>query len=132
MLGADGARLAKRHGAVTLADRAAAGESPAEVRAALARSVGLAAAGEPPTLHELLRPLRSIRPANRTDGAHLMDLNQLFVPIAIGALVIVAVIAIVFNPSIMGIGFALIVIVGACTVWLLRQLYLAESDEDDR
>ena len=32
----------------------------------------------------------------------------------------------------MGIGFALIVIVGACTVWLLRQLYLAESDEDDR
>ncbi|HEV2776023.1 MAG TPA: hypothetical protein VGV90_10565 [Solirubrobacteraceae bacterium] len=61
-----------------------------------------------------------------------MDLNSLFVPIAIGALVIVAVIAIVFNPSIMGVGFALIVIVGACTVWLLRQLYLAESDEDDR
>ena len=52
-----------------------------------------------------------------------MDLNQLFVPIAIGALVIVAIIAIVFNPSIMGVGFALIVIVGACTVWLLRRLY---------
>jgi Flp pilus assembly protein TadB len=61
-----------------------------------------------------------------------MDLNQLFVPIAVAALVVVAVIAIVFNPSIMGVGFALIVIVGACTVWLLRQLYLAESEKDDR
>ncbi len=61
-----------------------------------------------------------------------MDLNQLFVPIAVAALLVVAVIAIVFNPSLVGIGFALIVIVGACTVWLLRQLYLAESDEDDR
>lgn len=61
-----------------------------------------------------------------------MELNSLFVPIAIGALVIVAILAIVFNPTIMGIGFALIVIVGACTVWLLRQLYLAESDKDDR
>ena len=59
-------------------------------------------------------------------------MNQLFVPIAIGVLVIVAILAIVFNPSIMGIGFALIVLVGACTVWLLRQLYLAESDKDDR
>ena len=55
VLGADGARLAKRHGAVTLADRIAAGESPAEVRAALARSVGLAAAGENPALGDLLR-----------------------------------------------------------------------------
>ncbi len=61
-----------------------------------------------------------------------MNLNRLFVPIAVAALVIVAVIAIVFNPSIMGIGFALLVIIGACTVWLLRRLYLAESDEDDR
>ena len=61
-----------------------------------------------------------------------MDFNQLFVPIAVAALVIVAIIAIVFNPSIMGIGFAILVIIGACTVWLLRRLYLAESDEDDR
>jgi fatty acid desaturase len=61
-----------------------------------------------------------------------MNLNHLFVPIAVAALVIVAVIAIVFNPSIMGIGFAILVIIGACTVWLLRRLYLAESDEDDR
>jgi glutamyl-tRNA synthetase len=54
MLGADGARLAKRHGAVTLAERAAAGQSPEHVRAELARSVGLAAAGETPALDELL------------------------------------------------------------------------------
>jgi hypothetical protein len=61
-----------------------------------------------------------------------MDLNSHFVPIAVRAHVIVAIVAIVFNPSIMGIGFALLVIIGAGTVWLLRQLYLAESDEDDR
>ena len=54
ILGADRTRLAKRHGAVTLADRVAVGESPAEVRAALARSVGLARARELPTLDELL------------------------------------------------------------------------------
>jgi glutamyl-tRNA synthetase len=41
MLGPDGVRLAKRHGAVTLADRVRLGESPAAVRAALLRSVGL-------------------------------------------------------------------------------------------
>ena len=55
VLGADGARLAKRHGAVTLADRIAAGETAHEVRAALARTVGLATAGETPSLDELLR-----------------------------------------------------------------------------
>ncbi|HEY1538296.1 MAG TPA: tRNA glutamyl-Q(34) synthetase GluQRS [Solirubrobacteraceae bacterium] len=54
VLGADGARLAKRHGAVTLADRIAAGESPLQVRSRLAASVGLAAPGERPTLHDLL------------------------------------------------------------------------------
>jgi len=41
ILGADGARLAKRHGAVTLDDRRALGETPADVRASLLRSVGL-------------------------------------------------------------------------------------------
>jgi glutamyl-tRNA synthetase len=54
VLGADGARLAKRHGAVTLADRAAAGESPLDVRAWLAASAGLAEPGERPSLDELL------------------------------------------------------------------------------
>ncbi len=54
VLGPDGVRLAKRHGAVTLADRAAAGQSPLEVRSQLAASVGLAAPGEQPSLDELL------------------------------------------------------------------------------
>ena len=47
VLGPDGARLAKRHGAVTLADRAARGETAADALAWMARSLGLAGAGEP-------------------------------------------------------------------------------------
>jgi glutamyl-tRNA synthetase len=41
VLAPDGARLAKRHGAVTLADRRALGETPAEVAGKLAASAGL-------------------------------------------------------------------------------------------
>ena len=40
VLGPDGERLAKRHGAVTLADRAALGQSAADVRDELAASLG--------------------------------------------------------------------------------------------
>ena len=54
VLGPDGARLAKRHGAVTLADRAARGDSPLDVRAQLAATVGLAEPGERPSLDDLL------------------------------------------------------------------------------
>ncbi len=54
MLGPDGARLAKRHGAVTLADRAALGQDADAVRAELAASVGLAEPGERPTPAELV------------------------------------------------------------------------------
>jgi glutamyl-tRNA synthetase len=54
MLGPDGARLAKRHGAVTLADRAAQGETADDVRALLAASVGLAEPGERPTAAALV------------------------------------------------------------------------------
>jgi glutamyl-tRNA synthetase len=54
MLGPDGERLAKRHGAVTLADRAALGETPDDVRATLAASVGLCAPGERITTAELV------------------------------------------------------------------------------
>src|SRR3954469_14152318 len=53
VLGPDGERLAKRRGGVTLADRAALGQSPEEVRAELAASGGLAAPGERPALDEL-------------------------------------------------------------------------------
>ena len=54
VLAPDGNRLAKRHGAVTLEDRAARGETPADVLAALARSLGLAVAGEAVTPASLL------------------------------------------------------------------------------
>ncbi|HEY8466190.1 MAG TPA: tRNA glutamyl-Q(34) synthetase GluQRS [Solirubrobacterales bacterium] len=54
VIGPDGQRLAKRHGAVTLRDLAAKGLSPAQVAARLARSLGLAEPGEEPTPVELL------------------------------------------------------------------------------
>ena len=41
VLGGDGERLAKRHGAVTLSDLASAGTSPREVLGVLARSIGI-------------------------------------------------------------------------------------------
>ena len=54
LLGADGERLAKRHGDVTLKQRVALGQSPAEVLGELAASLGLWPAGEPATIGELL------------------------------------------------------------------------------
>ena len=42
VLGADGARLAKRHGAVTMSELVAGGHPPSQVLAALARSLGFA------------------------------------------------------------------------------------------
>lgn len=54
VLGADGARLAKRHGAVTLADLRERGLGPERVRSQLAASVGLAEPGEPVTMADLL------------------------------------------------------------------------------
>jgi glutamyl-tRNA synthetase len=47
VLGSDGRRLAKRHGAVTLADRAALGQTPADALSWMASSLGLAERGEP-------------------------------------------------------------------------------------
>lgn len=54
VLGPDGERLAKRHGAVTLAERAAAGQSPGQVRGLLAASLGLAEPGEAVAMDELV------------------------------------------------------------------------------
>jgi glutamyl-tRNA synthetase len=57
VLGPDGARLAKRHGAVTLADTTAARIPPAEVRRRLAASVGLPDPGAaPPPLDRAALP----------------------------------------------------------------------------
>jgi glutamyl-tRNA synthetase len=53
VLGPDGARLAKRNGAVGLDDRIALGETPSEVRAMLARSAGLADATPADTAADL-------------------------------------------------------------------------------
>jgi glutamyl-tRNA synthetase len=48
VLGADGARLAKRHGAVAIADYRARGFAPEQVVRALAASLGMARVEEPP------------------------------------------------------------------------------------
>ena len=52
--GPDGGRLSKRHGAITLGERLALGQSAAEVRSELAASVGLCTADERPSMAELL------------------------------------------------------------------------------
>ena len=49
VLGVDGERLSKRHGAVTLSDLAAEGIGATQVRSRLARSLGLAEAEEEPS-----------------------------------------------------------------------------------
>jgi glutamyl-tRNA synthetase len=54
VLGPDGRRLAKRHGAVTFEDLAAQGEGPGKVLAWMARSLGLAEPGEKPAIEDLL------------------------------------------------------------------------------
>jgi glutamyl-tRNA synthetase len=54
VFGPDGERLAKRHGAVTLADQRAMGREPVAVLALFALSLGLAEPGEQPTLAQLI------------------------------------------------------------------------------
>ncbi|MGE0795952.1 MAG: tRNA glutamyl-Q(34) synthetase GluQRS [Acidimicrobiia bacterium] len=54
VLGPDGERLAKRHGAVGLADRAAVGEPARRVRSRLAASLGLCDPADDPSLDDLL------------------------------------------------------------------------------
>jgi glutamyl-tRNA synthetase len=72
VLAPDGDRLAKRHGAVTLADRAARGESAADVVAWMAESLGLAEPGERPSATELVArfdPAALPREPTTFDGA---------------------------------------------------------------
>jgi len=54
VLGPDGARLAKRHGAVTLRDLAAAGRTPDDAVAWMAASLGLAEPGDAVSVADLL------------------------------------------------------------------------------
>ena len=60
MLGPDGERLSKRHGAVTLADRAALGETAAQVRADLAGQLGLPFHGRPAGPDDLVAAARAL------------------------------------------------------------------------
>lgn len=53
-----------------------------------------------------------------------------FGPFVLVAVVVIAAFAL--NPSITGVGYVLILIAGACTVWLLRVLYLDEVEREDR
>jgi glutamyl-tRNA synthetase len=74
VLGEDEQRLAKRHGAVTLVDLAAAGWSAGEVLTTLAVSLGLADHGESVTIDQLVDrfdPERVPRSA-----VHLVDLQR--------------------------------------------------------
>jgi glutamyl-tRNA synthetase len=69
VLGPDGARLAKRHGAVTLAERLEQGETADEVRSRLAASVGLCAPDERPSPAELVERLDPVTFAPPPSGA---------------------------------------------------------------
>ncbi len=74
LLGADGERLAKRHGDVTLSERRALGQSPQQVLGELAASLGIWPAGEPATAAELLErdlraPARQLPSAGGTHGS---------------------------------------------------------------
>ncbi|MFW2334503.1 tRNA glutamyl-Q(34) synthetase GluQRS [Ilumatobacter sp.] len=76
VLGPDGDRLAKRHGAVTLRELRATGWSPGEIVGTLARSLGLAAPGESPTAEQLVdRFDTSVLPRRPATLAELADVD---------------------------------------------------------
>jgi glutamyl-tRNA synthetase len=75
VLGPDGERLAKRHGAVTLADLAGHGVGPGGLLSEMAASLGLAAPDEPVTAAELVA---------RFDPARLPLAPWTYPPIATG------------------------------------------------
>lgn len=53
----------------------------------------------------------------------------------VGPWVLIAVVAIsafLLNPGITGLGYALVVVVGGCTIFLFRVLYLNEVDRQNR
>lgn len=76
-LNRDGARLAKRDGAVTMTDLAAVGVEPSEVLAHLARSLGLSGSGERPTVADLLE---RFDPAAVPTEPWILDPDDLLTP----------------------------------------------------
>ena len=77
VLASDGERLAKRHGAVNLSNRAARGESPAEVLAFLASTLGLADRKESVTTQELLGRFDRRRFAATVGSATILPVGYL-------------------------------------------------------
>ncbi len=74
VLGPDGARLAKRHGAVTLADRLThGGQTPEQVRDELVASVGLVQAGESVGMDGLVEAFRASGPAGLPTAPTVLD-----------------------------------------------------------
>jgi len=47
------------------------------------------------------------------------------------AVLVLAIVAFALNPRLIGVFYALLVIVGACTIFLLRQMYLNELERTD-
>lgn len=80
VVGAEGRRLAKRDGSVTLGERLAAGETVAQVIAWMAQSAGLAGSGDPTTLDALLSTFEprqlSREPATLPPAGHLRTPNR--------------------------------------------------------
>lgn len=48
--------------------------------------------------------------------------------VGIGLTILFVIVIIALNPSLSGIGYAFLVVVGACSIWLVRVLYLNEVD----
>jgi hypothetical protein len=46
--------------------------------------------------------------------------------VGIGLTIVFVIIVIALNPSLSGLGYAFLVVVGACSIWLVRVLYLNE------
>jgi len=51
--------------------------------------------------------------------------------VGIGLTILFVIVIIALNPSITGVGFSLVVIIGACSIWLVRVLYLNELERRD-
>lgn len=70
VLGPDGARLAKRHGAGTITDLAALGRRPEDAVAWMARTLGLASAGERVSASDLVERFHPARLRNEPTVLH--------------------------------------------------------------
>ena len=77
VLAPDGARLAKRHGSVTLSDRTERGQEPAAVAGELLASLGLVETGRPVTAADLHRLVGRFEPATLPTAPWIVGPDQL-------------------------------------------------------